>query len=117
MKMKPCSKAVTAALSAVAMLLAVPAARADLIDFESGFVDLQAVGTVATATNAVTFSVGVGSGSGTGFIASVGGAITAFNSTSGADTPEDGTATSGRFFLTDETAGPSATLNYFLTFA
>ncbi len=32
-------------------------AFADLIDFESGFVDLQPVGVVVTATNTVTFGV------------------------------------------------------------
>ena len=88
-------------------------ARADLIDFESGFVDLQAVGVVATASNTVTFAVGPngGSPSGTGFIAGVGAPTTSFVPV---DTPA--AASAGAFFLTDEIAGPVAALDYFISF-
>jgi hypothetical protein len=83
-------------------------ARADLIDFESGFVDQQAVGTMVTATNEVTFSTSGGSA----FLAQVGGLTTAFASQ---DTPQDQTI-SGQFFLTDESDGPAAAYDYFLRF-
>jgi hypothetical protein len=98
---------------AAAVLLSLSAAasaRADIITFESGFVDVQAVGTVFTASNAVTFSV---TGGGPGFIAQVGAPVTAF---AVLDTPAN-LGISGQFFLTDETNGPSAARNYFMTFA
>ena len=83
-------------------------AQAVLIDFDTGFVNLQSVGTVDIAT----FGVGAGSTpTGTGFIANVGSPLTAF-------VPNDMPAgISSGFFLTDETAGPSATLNYFIDFS
>ena len=39
------------------LCLAALSVRADLIDFESGFLDLQQVGAVVSATNTVTFSL------------------------------------------------------------
>ncbi len=54
-------------------------AFADVIDFESGFVDLQAVGVVVTATNTVTFGVEpCGEEQSTAFIAKTGPAVTGF---------------------------------------
>ena len=88
-----------------------------LVDFESGFVDLQPVGVVNTADgNALRFGVGLAGPVGPGFIASPGAPTSAFaNGDEGADTP-DGFA-GGEFYLTDENAGPGpATLNYFIDF-
>ena len=84
------------------------ASQADVIGFESGFADQQAVTAVATATNTVGFSVG----GGPAYIAKVGAPVTAFN----ADDMPANTAISGNYFLTDERAGPSTTLDYFLSF-
>ena len=105
-----------AGVAIAAIAIAQPAA-AEIIDFESGFAALDPVGAVVTATNTVTFSVGPGTTGGVGpaFIADVGGPTTAFVPH---DTPEAGAAGRiGEFFLTDETAGPSAALNYFIEFA
>ncbi len=110
----------TGAFSLVAMLtcvaLAAPTFAADtVIDFESGFVDVQPVGTVATADNQVTFSVGTTYGtSGTAYVAGVGGPTTAF-------VPNDSLHASygnlaGKFFLTDEANGPSTKYNYYILF-
>jgi len=82
--------------------------QTDTIDFEA-FANLTALGPVTTVTNTVTFSV---TGGGTAFVADVGAPVTAFVSL---DTPA--TAVAGARFLTDETAGPSAALDYFMTFA
>ena len=82
------------------------AAPAVLIDFES-YNNLDPVGTVGI----VTFSVGTSSGAGPGYIAEVGSPQTAFVPL---DTPFG--IESGKF-LTDETNGPSAKLNYFMTFS
>jgi len=90
------------------VLAATGAAQADLIDFE-GFASLTPLGPVTTASNIVTFSVGT-PGGGDAFVADVGADQTAFVPN---DTPAGLCA--GRF-LTDETAGPSAALNYFLEF-
>ncbi len=74
-------------------------AFADVIDFESGFVDLQPVGVVVTATNTVTFGVEpCGVEQGTAFIAKTGLPLTAY-------VPDDDIpagASGGSFFLTDE---------------
>ena len=87
---------------------------AGLVDFESGFVDLQPVGVVATSDNVVTFAVGPngGSPSGPGFIAAIGPPQTSFVPV---DTPAGGVG--GSFFLTDETSGPSAALDFFILFS
>jgi len=86
-------------------------AQADVIDFESGFSNQQSVSDVITATNTVTFSVGPARTP--AYIAQVGLPTTAFVLK---DTPAD-TSVSGSFFLTDEYDGPSATLDYYLSFA
>lgn len=67
--------------------------RADLIDFESGFTDGQQLGTVTTATNAVTFSTLAGNA----FVVGVGGPEDAF-------VPDDmpSPALAGQFFLSDD---------------
>jgi len=85
------------------------------IDFESGFVDLQPVGTVVVSgpTNTVTFAVGsCGGETGPGFIAKTGAPTTAYN-------PFDviPTGRSGDFFLTDEIAGPGLKFDYCISFA
>jgi len=101
---------------AVALLLAaVPAYAISTIDFESGFSDQQAVGTVTLADNIVDFSVGYALNSrGPGYIAMVGAPPkTAFSPD---DTPAD-TSISGRFFLTDEELeSQSFTKNYYIEF-
>ena len=110
-------------LSAWAMLVCTGTAKADLIDFETGFSGLEAVGTIVTPSNAVTFSVGsstIGPGAGPGFVAGVGDLPgVAFDGTAGIDsviTP----SVAGSYFLTDEfLPAPSneLELNYFLEFA
>ncbi len=100
-------------------------AFADVIDFEPGLVvvgaanspvDLQPVGTVVVSgpTNTVTFAVGsCGEETGTAFIATPGAPITAY-------LPDDQfpvAASGGTFFLTDEINGPSAILDYCISFA
>ena len=80
--------------------LAATTARADLITFESGFVDKQSVTTVATATNTVTFSILNGMATGPAFIAQRGAPQSSF-------APNDIPATAGvgDFFLSDEADG------------
>lgn len=99
------------ALAALAVSFAAVPVQAGLIDFESGFVDQQALGAVNTGDNVVTFSVN--SLLGVAFIAEVGSPTTAFVPL---DTPEN-TAISGDFFLTDEVAGPFFAREYNLAFA
>jgi len=53
-------------------------AFADVIDFESGFADLDPVTDVITATNTVTFGVGSCDDQGTAFIAETGDPRTAY---------------------------------------
>jgi len=79
-------------------------AFADVIDFETGFVESQAVGAVPTATNTVTFAVGTCEEEpGTGFIAEEGDPIIAYFPT---DTIPLA-ASEGTFFLTDQPFGPN----------
>ena len=83
---------------------------ADIIDFESGFADLQPVGVVATATNTVTFSI---TGGGTAFIAMIGNPTTGF---APADSPAG--AVGGNYFLSDEADVPlDVAASYFMSFA
>jgi len=88
-------------------------AFADLIDFETGFADLDSVTDVITATNVVTFGVGSCDDQGPAFIAETGDPRTAYLPTD--DIPAG--ASGGLFFLTDEIAGPGAKLNYCISFA
>ena len=100
------------ALAALAIsFAAAPAAQAGFIDFETGFVDQQALGPVNTGDNIVTFSVS--SLIGDAYIAEVGLPTTAFTL---ADLPED-LKVSGKFFLTDEFNGPFFARDYFMSFA
>jgi len=103
-------------VAAVAFVFAAgPAHAISTIDFESGFSDQQAVGTVTLADNIVAFSVGYALGSrGTGYIAKVGAPPkTAFEPD---DMPVD-TSISGDFFLTDEELeSQSFTKNYYIEF-
>ena len=88
--------------------------QADLIDFESGFSDRQAVTQVITPTNAVYFRSRVGRRDQSSlFIAEVGLPTTAFVAR---DTPAD-LNVSGRYFLTDEPNGPWARFPYYMSFA
>ena len=80
--------------------------RADLVDFESGFVDLQPVPTVTTETNLMSVSLSNG---GSGFIAEVGGPVTAFEPN---DDPVGGTP--GSYFLSD--GGANFSLDFFFVF-
>jgi hypothetical protein len=95
-------------------MLTIPClANATVINFESGFSDLDPVGVVVVPGNSVTFSVGPSTGpTGTAIIAGVGGPETAFVSN---DTPAGGVG--GSFFLTDERSGPRMELDYFIEFA
>lgn len=92
-----------------------PAHAISTLDFESGFSDQEAVGTVIMADNILTFSVGDTLDSrGPGYIAMVGDSPkTAF---APGDTPTD-TGISGDFFLTDEELeSESFTKNYYIEF-
>jgi len=103
---------------AVVVLAAGSAHAASTIDFESGFSDQQAVGTVALADNSVTFSVGDSLAvRGPAYVAEVGGQKTAFVGYGGGiDTPED-LGVSGDFFLTDEEfVSDSFSKNYYIEF-
>lgn len=95
------------------ILVAALNSQAALIDFETGFADLDPVGAVVVLGIVVTFSVGPNSGpTGTGLIAQVGVPETAFVPN---DTPAGGLG--GAFFLTDERAGPNLALDYFIDFS
>jgi len=92
-------------------------AFADVIDFETGFVELQPVGVVVTATNTVTFEVGpcLSDPVDPGFIAQAGVPSIAYN-------PDDqipAGASGGEFFLTDEDNGFPflESLGYCISFA
>ena len=93
---------------AVAASLALVAGRAsaDLINFESGYSELDPVTSVVTATNTVTFSLSIAE---TPFIAEVGAPRVAFAPD---DTPAGGNP--GSFFLT---SGSGQASDYFLDFA
>ena len=87
-------------------------AYADLIDFESGFYDMEPVSSVITSTNEVTFWV---DGGGPAYIAKVGAPTTAFAVN---DTPNLDVA--GMYFLTDEVAPPETPMvysDYYMGFA
>ncbi|MGA1867227.1 MAG: PEP-CTERM sorting domain-containing protein [bacterium] len=87
-------------------------AKADLIDFED-YANGDALGTVITATNEVTFEVGfLDSFLGDAYVADVGGKVTAF----AFDDQPAPSATPGKFFLSDDQYGPSLVLNYYMTF-
>jgi len=93
-------------------------AFAEVIDFETGFVDLQAVGDVTTLTNTVTFEVGLCPDTkGTGFIAEEDGPP--FTAYSPNDKVPD--ARDGSFFLTNQIGTPPITpfvsLGYCISFA
>ena len=95
------------------ILVAAPVQAITTIDFE-GFTDLTALGSITTANNVVTFSVGapVGSpGSQSAYIAQVGSPQTSFVPL---DTPAG--ATAGSYFLTDEQRGPNLALDYYIEF-
>lgn len=91
-------------------------ARADVIDFETGFIDQDPVtGPITTPTNSVRFRFGAGTPSSDGFIARVGAPQTAFFPD---DLPSGGTP--GDYFLSDESAlggSPSTALDAFIEFA
>jgi len=91
-------------------------AHAFLIDFETGFSDQQSVGNVGTAVNNLIFFVDTAPPTSStpfnhAFIAKVGTPVTAFVPL---DTPA--LTTSGDFYLTDESNGPTIGLNYFIFF-
>lgn len=81
------------------------------IDFESGFNDLDQIGTVNTGDNQVSFRVGAGAPTNHAVVTRIGGLTTAFqfndmvNNNAG-----------GLYFLSDEMNGPRATLDYFIQF-
>ena len=87
-------------------------ARADVIDFESGYNEQDPVGVVTTLTNSVTFSATYGM---TVYVAKVGAPAFAF---ANLDTPAGGNP--GNYFLTDEQAGwgwgYQVSLDYFMSF-
>jgi len=94
-------------------------AFADVIDFESDFVDLQPVGVVVTPTNTVTFGVDRNAvisctNPTSAFIAKVGLPLTAYFPND--DIPAG--ASGGSFFLTDEKLGNlDVKLDYCISFA
>jgi len=88
-------------------------AFADVIDFETGFVDKQAVGAVTTVTNTVTFGVEPCTNPTSAFIAKSGTPQTAYF-------PKDKipATRTGSFFLSDEKSRPlTVTLGYCISFA
>jgi hypothetical protein len=87
-------------------------AWADEISFESGYSDGQAINTILTSTNAVTFSVPSGAGFAAAYIAAAGHPATAFNP---ADASADPSRT-GSYFLTDNASTLSGTGQYRLQF-
>jgi hypothetical protein len=104
---------------AVLVLAAGSVQAATTIDFESGFSDQQAVGTVVVADNSLTFTVGDSlAARGPAYVAEVGGPKTAFVGYGGGiDTTED-LGVSGDFFLTDEElVSQSFSKNYYIEFA
>jgi hypothetical protein len=107
---------ISISLSAVFLVLGILGpVQADLIDFESGFIDKQPITQVSTPTNTVTFGVGLNQkldDKKYAYIAQVGTPKTAFVPY---DTPADLTV-SGRFFLTDEKNGPWFKLDYYMSF-
>ena len=78
----------------------------DTVDFETGFVDMQQLSAITTATNVIGFSV---SGGGPIVIAQVGAPITAFEPN---DDPVGGFP--GSFFMSDGTS--TVARDYFFTF-
>lgn len=83
-------------------------ALGEVIDFETGFSELEPVGVVHTDTNTVTFSV---TGGGVAHIAKVGPPVTAFAVD---DTPAGGAV--GSYFLTDEDGFPENSSDYYINF-
>ena len=111
-------------VSLLAGCFAVASVQADLIDFESGFVGLAPVTTVATATNTATFGAGAGYHQGIvgpAFVTERGG-IPSGGVESGFtinDLPMPG-FNNGNFFLTDEIFDDipvNRTFDYFIDFA
>ena len=103
---------ISMSLSAVVLVLGIIApVQADVIDFESGFSDMQAVTQIITPTNVVNFWVGLDQRP--AYIAAVGLPTTAFVPK---DTPVD-ISVSGNYFLTDEINGPWTKLPYYMSFA
>ncbi len=110
---------VTASLVAICSL----PVQAGLIDFETGFSDLQPVSSINTGDNVVGIEISSGGG---GFIAEVGSPRTSFrniNAVDDADAPAGGFG--GNFFLNDESLnvnengqviGPMAANDYTFTF-
>lgn len=112
------TKILMVSAAALAGSLSSTPALAAVIDFESGFQDLEAVSTVtASDGNQVTFSVGSGlsGGSSPAFIAGVGEPLTAFRPFDGAGTPFEERI--GAFVLSDTPSAEANSLNYFIEFA
>ncbi|HUT12420.1 MAG TPA: PEP-CTERM sorting domain-containing protein [Thermoguttaceae bacterium] len=87
---------------------------AEIIDFESGFVDQQAVSTVIAGSTEVTFWVKQNGIEYPAYIAKVGLPQTAFGATQ--DTPRGGVG--GSYFLTDNSQIPTERkADYFMTFS
>lgn len=102
--------------AAILVALSTAPVGATVINFESGFTDQQAVGTVNAGGVNVSFSCGADPGSaGSCFAVRYGGPTTAFVHH---DTPEVGAGNgpTGWFGLSDENDGPSDTDTFFLVF-
>ena len=101
-------------LAVAVMALASQTVRAELsrvtIDFESGFVDKQEIGTISVA--GVDVTVGTLSAHGKAFISEVGGDVTGF-------APRDASHSEqmGQFFVSDEPDGLSDRFDYVVDFS
>ncbi len=86
----------------------------EVVDFETGYLDIDPVSSIITSHN--TIGVGVGHSSALtsdAYIAKAGGPTTAYVPGDAIPAGHNG----GSYFLTDEKNGPSATFNYYFNFA
>lgn len=101
-------------LAIAALVLASQTARAELsrvtLDFETGFVDQQQIGTVSVA--GVDVTVGTLSAHGKAFISEVGGDVTGF-----APRDESHSEQMGQFFVSDEPDRLSDRFDYVVEFS
>jgi hypothetical protein len=91
-------------------------AYADIIDFETGFNDLDPVSAVITSNNVVTFAVGPDDQNLSDAFIALDDAVSGDTSAYQPDDEVPSLAPGGDYFLTDETEGPDLALDYFISF-